>query len=291
MNEKPLVSVVMITYGHQDYIRQAIQGVFLQKTNFLVELIIANDASPDNTDEVVNQVIKKAPEHIIVKYTKHSSNLGMMLNHHWAINQAQGKYIAICDGDDYWIEETKLQSQFDFLEKNPDYSICCHNFKVLNEDKLSEVSFFDKLKINDTSDIVDLSKNNIIPTLTAFFRNKKIVFPDWAINAPLGDLILFLNIAKYGKIKYINEKWAVYRQNVGVWHKNKLNYLEMSELYKNLANDYQDWGEVEKNLTFQKKKYLKAYLKELPISEIIKNENFNELAFSEKAKLLVRKLL
>lgn len=287
---KPSVSVVMITYGHEKYIKQAINSVLAQKTSFPVEVIIANDCSPDNTDNIVKEIID-IPNNFELKYTCHKKNKGMIANHQWAISQAKGKYIAICDGDDYWINENKLQTQFDFMESHPDYSICCHNFKILKDNTLYEESFFDNLDIKETSTNVDLSKNNIIPTLSAFFINKQVEFPTWSKDAPLGDLILFLNIAKYGKIKYFDEKWAVYRQNVGVWHKNKVDYLKMIKMYENISNDYRYMPEVSTNLNNNKKKYIKAYLKELALKNIIQNSYFNELSFIEKIKIFIKKLI
>ena len=127
----PLVSVIMITYGHEKYIKQAIEGVFLQKTKFIIELIISNDYSPDLTDTIVKDTIKNTPDNIVVRYTCHSQNMGMIKNSLWTLSQAKGKYLAICDGDDYWINENKLQTQVDFLEQNPDFSICTHNFMEL----------------------------------------------------------------------------------------------------------------------------------------------------------------
>lgn len=285
--ENPLLSVVMITYGHEKYIRESIEGVFIQKTNFPIELIISNDCSPDNTDEIVNKTIKNAPQNIKVKYFRHQENIGMNRNHQWALQQTKGKYVAICDGDDYWINENKLQTQVDYLEQNPDYTICCHNFKILDKNTLLEESFLDKLHIKNSYTIEDLSKNNIIATLTAVFRNKKIIYPDWTKEAPLGDLILFLNIAQEGEIKYFHEKWAVYRKNVGVWHKNKVDHLKMIELYSNLINDYKHLKKVKNNLNTIRKKYIKAFLKELKPIEIFKSSYFNILSFIEKIKLLI----
>ncbi|MDO4763875.1 MAG: glycosyltransferase [Flavobacteriaceae bacterium] len=290
INDKPLVSIVMITYGHEKYIREAIEGVFLQKTNFSVELIISNDCSPDNTDEIVKEIIPNAPENIKVKYIRHSNNLGMIANHQWAIGQACGKYIVTIDGDDYWINKNKLQIQVDFLEQNPDYAICCHNFKILNGEILEEKSFLDELEIQETSTIEDLSKNNIIGTLTAVCKNEKVVFPEWTKDAPLGDLILFLNIAKKGKIKYFNEKWAVYRKNVGVWHSNKVNHKKMIELYHNLANDFSENKAVRDNLHLREKRHIKAFLKNQTIAEMFKSQYFKKLTYFEKVKLLIMNL-
>ena len=185
--KNPLVSVIMITYGHEKYIQKAIEGVFLQKTNFPVELIIANDCSPDNTDELVKEIIKKSPSNIEVKYTKHEINKGMNPNFTWAYQQAQGKYVAICDGDDYWTDENKLQKQIDFLEQNSDYSISCHNIFLLNGDTLSSDSPYDKENTQDTYTLEDLACRNIVPTLSSVFRNLKINrFPDWLSSHAMG---------------------------------------------------------------------------------------------------------
>lgn len=280
----------MITYGHEKYIKQAIEGVFIQKTNFLIELIIANDCSPDNSDAIIMDYIKDAPPNIVVKYQRHNPNIGMMNNHHWALNQVTGKYLAICDGDDYWINENKLQVQVDFLEANPDFSIYCHNFKTQLDDKVSESSFFDNVKVKSEMDIVDLSINNIVPTLTAVFRNYNTQFPEWTSQAPLGDLILFLDVARHGKIKYLDQKMAVYRQNVGVWSGKKMNHKKMIYLFENLSQDYSDIPAVQYNLINNRNKYIKAYLKQLPLKEIFSNNYFNQLTIKDKVKLIIRKL-
>lgn len=291
MMEKPLVSVVMITYGQEKYITQAINGVFIQKTNFPVELIIANDCSPDNSDIVIKETIKNAPENIRVNYIKHEKNMGMNPNFLFALKQAQGKYIAICEGDDYWIEPTKLQKQVDFLEKNPDYVICCHNFKLLNGNELSEKSFFDDLNIKETSTIVDLARNNIVPTLTSMFIKSSIKnLPDWFRDSAIGDYPLMMITAQYGKIYYENTKMAVYRQNVGVWSGKQRNYDKMLSLFDNLIFHFSNNIEVCKNLKYQKDKYIKLMLLNMPIKEILKNKHFKELGLIDTLKVLIKKI-
>lgn len=287
---KPTVSVVMLTYGHQHYIEQAINGVFLQKTDFPVELIIANDCSPDKSDDIIRKTIRYVPEHITVKYTSHPHNIGMMANFIWALKQARGKYVAICEGDDYWTDPLKLQKQVEFLEKNPDFSIHCHNFKTQDGDIVNTTSHFDRLNPKSEMNILDLSKNNVIPTLTAVYRNQEVTFPDWSLQSPLGDLILFMQVAKQGKIKYLNEKMAVYRQNVGVWSGKKMDHKKMADLFNNLACMYQDLREVKNNLIVNRNKHIKAYLKEGSFLEMLNNPYFAKLSFTEKAKIIVRKL-
>ena len=108
MIEKPLVSVVMITYSHEKYIKQAIEGVLFQKCDFRVELIIANDYSPDNSDRIIKDIIENNHTNIIIHYTNHRVNKGMSSNFIWAMNQTNGKYIATCEGDDYWTDPLKF---------------------------------------------------------------------------------------------------------------------------------------------------------------------------------------
>ena len=288
--KNPLVSVIMITYGHEKYIQKAIEGVFLQKTNFPVELIIANDHSPDNTDELVKEIIKKSPSNIEVKYTKHEINKGMNPNFTWAYQQAQGKYVAICDGDDYWTDENKLQKQVDFLEQNPDYSISCHNIFLLNGDTLSSESPYDKENTQETYTLNDLASRNLIPTLSVVFRYFDINFSDWYLSSPMGDYPLMLWIAQKGKIKYFDEKMAVYRQNVGVWSGKKINYENSFVMFDGLIEHFKDNPTVKKNLKDHKDKYIKAMLYSKSFSEIIKDKNWKELGCIEKLKALIKSL-
>ena len=289
--EKPFLSIVMLTYGHEKFIQQSIEGVFQQKTNFIVELIIANDNSPDETDDIVKSVISNAPSNIQINYKRHSTNLGMMRNFIWALKEAKGKYVAICEGDDYWIDSLKLQKQVDFLEANADFTVHCHNFKTQNGSIVSAESHFDTLNPATEMTISDLSKNNIIPTLTAVFRNQELLFPDWTLQSPLGDIILFLQVVKNGKIKYLNEKMAVYRQNVGVWSGKKMDQQKMIYLFENLADEYKDLPQVRQNLLSNKNRHVKALLKEMKISKILVNHYFKKLSFTEKAKLIAQKII
>lgn len=276
----------MITYAHEKYIRQAIEGVFLQKTNFPVELIIANDCSPDNSDGVIKEVIKNAPENITVHYTRHEQNKGMMPNFIWALNQAEGEYIALCEGDDYWTDENKLQKQVDFLDNNPDFAIACHNFYMLNGTEINNQSIFDKLDVPTEYGIDEMSKNNLVPTLTAMFRNREFDIPQWWYTSPLGDLPLFLTIAKGGKIFYDSKKMAVYRQNVGVWSGRKVNHKKMIGFYENLIDDFKQYSTVIVNLKEWKSRHIKEYLKEIPLKKAIIHPLFKSLSIRDKVKLI-----
>lgn len=289
-NNLPLVSVIMITYGHEKYIQKAIEGVFLQKTNFPIEFIIANDCSPDNTDELVKEIIKKSPPNIQVRYTKHEANKGMNPNFIWAYQQALGKYVAVCEGDDYWTDENKLQKQVDFLEQNPDYSISCHNIFLLNGDILSSESPYDKENTQETYTLNDLASRNLIPTLSVVFRYFDINFPDWYLSSPMGDYPLMLWIAQKGKIKYFKEKMGVYRQNVGVWSNKQKDYPKIISVFENLLFDFGNFPVAKKLLTEHKNKYIKVMLYSKSFPDVIRNKHWKKLGCIDKLKALIKSL-
>lgn len=211
------VSVVMITYNHAKYIKQAIESIINQETTFDFELIISNDNSPDETDSIVNKIIQTNPKGNLIQYFKHDKNIGMMPNFLFTLNKAKGEYIALCEGDDYWTSNLKLEKQAAFLDQNKDYSICFHNVQTLENSILKENEIQDQ--ILETSIITDLAKYNFIQTPSVVYRNHLFEsFPSYFVSSPIGDYFLHMLNAKYGKIKFINENMAVYRvHNTSYW--------------------------------------------------------------------------
>lgn len=209
------ISVIMITYGHENYIRQAIEGVLMQEGDFELELIIANDCSPDNTDYIINDIIQNHPQGKWITYHKHPKNLGMMPNFIFALQQAQGEYIALCEGDDYWIDSLKLQKQARFLEKNEKYVIHSGQAQTLVDNKLKDIIGNPLLKSTyDNSDF--FTKNNLI-SCTIMFKNKLIdytcfkdlIFGDWMLSV----LLLSNNNSNLAYVS--DEVLAVYRVHQG----------------------------------------------------------------------------
>ena len=290
----PLVSVCLITYNQENYIQKAIKSIFDQEVGFPIEVIISNDCSSDNTHQKIEEILKDATNGSVVRYYNHKDNLGMMRNFSFAINECKGKYIAYFEGDDYWDYPKKLQTQVDFLEQNPDFAICCHNVRFLENEKFINEIYLDKINIKDKFTLEDLAKHNIVPTLTAVFRNTSDKLPSWILESPIGDLPMFMMVAKHGKIKYINEKWAVYRSNIGEWSKmgNQKN-LNMIKLYDLLTEEFNDNIKVKKNLHSARNKYIKEYLKKekLSLLKLSKNSFFKQLPLVEKAKIIFRKYL
>ena len=128
---KKMVSVVMPTYNHEKYIARAIESILSQKTDFEYELVIGDDASSDRTQEIIWHYASQYPDKIKVICRK--KNLGALKNSIGIIRKCQGKYLATCEGDDYWIDNEKLQKQVDFMEANPEYSMCYTAVKLISD--------------------------------------------------------------------------------------------------------------------------------------------------------------
>lgn len=128
----PLVSVVTITYNHAPYIAKCIEGVLMQRVNFPMEFIIADDCSTDGTREICEEYAAKYPD--LIHVLSSAGNVGAVENEQRAFWGARGKYIATCEGDDYWTDPLKLQRQVEFLETHPDFSVCFHRFRRYDKD-------------------------------------------------------------------------------------------------------------------------------------------------------------
>src|SRR5690554_6611920 len=140
-NIEPLVSICSITYNHGPYIRQCLDGFLMQKTTFPVEILIHDDASTDGTEEIIREYKVKYPHIIKPLYEVENQWIkGRRGSAVFNFPRAQGKYIALCEGDDYWTDPFKLQKQVEFLEENLDYSACTHSNYISKEGVLTKSS-------------------------------------------------------------------------------------------------------------------------------------------------------
>lgn len=129
---EPLVSIVCITYNHEPYLRKALDSFLMQKTSFAYEIVLAEDCSTDGTRKICEEYAAKYPD--IIHYVWSENNVGAVENEARAIRAAKGKYIALCEGDDYWTDSMKLQKQVDFMESHPEYSVTFHRYKIHHVD-------------------------------------------------------------------------------------------------------------------------------------------------------------
>jgi glycosyltransferase involved in cell wall biosynthesis len=203
----------MLVYNHEKFINDAIEGVLMQKTNFDIELIVANDHSTDLTEQVVEYYRKKNP--VIVKGYCNEKNLGPRFNFIKAYSKVTGEYVAMCEGDDYWTDPFKLQKQIDFLEANHDFVISFHDIKIVDEN--GEPKEDDRQPIESKR---DFDKNellgNYLPTPTLVYRKVITKLPEAFKKSDNGDSLLLSFLTQKGKSKYHSEiKEAVVRLHTG----------------------------------------------------------------------------
>lgn len=217
----PLVSVKMITYNHAPYIAQAIEGVLQQKTNFPFELVIGEDCSTDGTREIVFNYQKKYPD--IIRVITSEQNVGARTNGYRTEKACRGKYIAYCEGDDYWHRSDKLQKQVDYMENHPECGLVCSDydrFIVKTGKRTRSVNRKNKRNPSSNSDfciiISGTSKSGIL-TCTVMVRKDlifRVIDSDPILyhsgRFPAGDTPRWAEISRLAKIGYIDESLSTY---------------------------------------------------------------------------------
>lgn len=243
------VSVRLMVYNHESYIREAIEGILKQKTNFLVEVVIGDDFSTDKSLEIIREYQDTANIHFKIldrkvggEYWQNRQKLGRLHNFYNIIENCTGKYIALLDGDDYWTDSFKLQKQVDFLESNNDYVLCFHNANYLYLDGVKK-KFSDKYLFLNSKKVFtkkDLLKHQwFIPTASILFKNTYVAFPDYFLKVYSGDFNLQLYLSKFGEFYYISDEMSVYRiteQGVGRVNQNPSYRINDLKIWINLVD-------------------------------------------------------
>lgn len=252
-----IVSVICNTYNHESYIRQCLDGFIMQETTFAFEVLIHDDASIDKTADIIREYEAKYPDIIKPIYqteNQYSKKIGIMKSFQYP--RVKGKYIALCEGDDYWIDPLKLQKQVDFLEANHAYGLVYSKAKVFVQNtKKFEGSFGEHVKCFE--DLV--IKNKHIPTQTALID--KDVYDAYqnlvkGNNWSMGDYPLWLYASIYSKIYFFDEELAVYRvlnnsaSSRGDYEKRKkfiMSGYEISLFFAKLAK-YDEIDKIDDNI-------------------------------------------
>lgn len=221
-----LVSISCITYNHSAYIRQCLDGMLMQQTTFGFEILIHDDCSTDGTDDIIREYASKYPQ--IIKPLFEEENqyqqgkpIGTAV---WNLPRAKGKYIAICEGDDYWTDSLKLQKQVDFMEANPEYSICFHKVNTLIQATGEIKEEFIVRDMPGKSTILDLAEGNYIHTPSVMYRKYPNVLETYQRLMPClpGDYVMWMLLAEKGNIYKFNEPMAVYRLGSGIWESSPM---------------------------------------------------------------------
>ena len=260
----PEVSICCITYNHAKYIRDALDGFLMQKTSFPIEVLIHDDASTDGTADIIREYEAKYPDIIKPVYqTENQYSKGLrMVNMKYNYPRAQGKYIALCEGDDFWTDPKKLQIQYDFMESHPDYSLCMHgrnNLDYFNRRYYPEP--FADIPENGLECAHQLARGTFMSFTQTFFLRKKS-FDSVAANilrdsqnAPMGDIQMIFHCAHVGNIKYLRCHMATYRRaNGSVTHTSQgdnhdfLARCEDFTLRMLVNSGHADWADERKML-------------------------------------------
>jgi glycosyltransferase involved in cell wall biosynthesis len=212
---EPVVSIICTAYNHESYIAQALDGFLSQQTTFPFEIIVSDDASTDKTADIICRYEREHPGLFRTFYhseNQYSRHIPFFVNE--LVASARGKYLALCEGDDYWTNPLKLQKQVDFLENNPAFSACFHDCAILLE---NDGSINHKAsKANEYNNNVFTTKHLIIDgfvnTCTVILRTEFLIIPKFFYEHLIDRLLLQL-ISLKGPIIYLNEEMAVYRKH------------------------------------------------------------------------------
>ena len=252
---QPLVSIRLVAYNHENYIAQCLEGILMQRTDFPFEVIIGEDCSKDRTRAILVAYAEKFPGkfHLLL----HEHNLGAAGNNQSVIQACRGKYHAMLEGDDYWIDPLKLQKQVDFLEAHPDYSLCFHNAFILSPEKAAARLYFEKTIQSglEFDEVCDLHT----PTASVMARSEILAtLPEWRTQVWCSDVVMRLWCAHHGKLGYLSDIMAVYRV-----HRGGMIAANRTRLAKSLAEEKFLYRELDKDTNYQHTAVLQAKVRQV----------------------------
>lgn len=244
---KPLmVSVKCLVYNHENYLRECLEGIVMQKTNFRFEIVVHDDASTDKSPEIIREYAEKYPEIIkpIIEtenqYSKKDGSLTRVVN-----AACIGKYVASCEGDDYWIDPFKLQKQYDWMEAHEDYSYCWTNARTRIGDSTNAP--YNRYKETCDSPIQDiiLEGGLFVPTCTIFMR-RNVIEARPRIKTSTSDFSIQIWGAHCGKVRYLEDVTGVYRlMSVGSWTSSQ-KAMPIEKRLQALGNEFSMLDEMNK---------------------------------------------
>ncbi len=221
------VSICLITYNHEKYISQALESILMQVVDFDYEIVVGEDCSTDNTREIIKQYQEFHPKKI--KLLDRERNLGLKKNYIDILKNCTGQYIAVLSGDDYWIDQFKLQKQAHFLENNPDYVLIGHNAIAVDEINSQLPWLVDTRLTSFDLGTSDLMLINPFVASQVMYRNNLVTeFPDIYFMPSGEDRRIYLLLSQYGKCRFEYDVTGVYRIHCGsITSKTKSTYESM----------------------------------------------------------------
>ncbi|MCD6577496.1 MAG: glycosyltransferase [Anaerolineaceae bacterium] len=245
---RPIVSICCATYNHEKYIRSALDGFLAQETDFPFEILIHDDASPDDTPNIIREYQEKYPQIIKPIFQKDNQySQGKKAFAYFLLPEAAGKYIALCEGDDYWMDPHKLQKQVDFIEANKNCSMVAHAIQI--ENALDPKKYNVKRSVDGdhyfNQEELIMHGTRLIHTSSMLFRSSLVKnIPNWVTSSPIGDYPLILFASMHGRIYYINEVMSTYRSFVpgsAMSIKSKLSNDNLIDYCLRVVNMFQEF--------------------------------------------------
>lgn len=302
MNEI-MVSIICITYNQESYIRDALNGFVMQKTNFKFEVLIHDDASTDNTPGIIKEFEEKYPDIIKPIYqTENQYSKRVPIIKLFGVDRAKGKYIAYCEGDDYWTDELKLQKQFDVLESHPEVDICAHAANMVCADNTSEILKVISPVETDgilSAEEVILGEGGFVATNSLMYRKSLYddQLPFWRSRGL--DYALQIAGSLRGGMYFLAENMSDYRymaknswtsKNAGNIERKLNNCNNVINMLEQLNIDTNNKFEQAINKRIKNNKFIMGIVKQdnkLLISDEYK-EFFKELSFADRLKIRLK---
>lgn len=254
-----MVSVCCLVYNHEPFLRECFEGFVMQKTTFPIEILVHDDASTDHSADIIREYTAKYPDLFKPIYqTENQYSKGVPISATYQFPRAKGKYIALCEGDDYWTDPLKLQKQVEFLEANPDFSLCFHKVNIDSNDS-NDKNIFSHLEVR-TYTSREIYNKWTIPTCSVLYNRKNVEYKA-SREIVFGDIYLFLTVMRNGNAFCLDLCGAVYRRHANgmssssVWNRNLAKKLFYQ--YKFMQDEFPEVEDISIRL---RNKYLKQLL-------------------------------
>ncbi len=252
-DKHPLVAIKCLVFNHEPYLRDCLNGFVMQQTDFPFVAIVHDDASTDHSADIIREYAAKYPDIIRPiyetenQYSKPDGSLGRIMNA--AVDATGAKYIAVCEGDDYWTDPRKLQKQVDFLESHPDYSMCFHGAEILNT-----IGITPSIHCTDIEDrdycATEVFERWVVPTASIVYRKENVeAYPikhkEWIL---YGDIILVEKCCHVGKIRGFSDSMSVYRmQGDSMIHSPRYKAIKLQKAPLGFKCIYLNFNKIDKN--------------------------------------------
>lgn len=302
-----ILTVYCLTYNHEKYIKKTLDGFINQKTKYDYKVIVHDDMSTDNTRKIIEQYAQKYPQIVPIYQNENQYSKGIGIYDTYIRPALEGKYTAICEGDDYWCDENKLQTQIEYMETHPDCSLCVHNTEMITESGKRKHKYFNSSKKEEdysAENVIECGGGGLFHTSSFVYRTQyRDEKPDDFSITGIGDYTLAMYLAMRGKVHYFPQIMSKYRVgSINSWvKKNSRTVEKYNQFVENEVNELEKINKLtyyQYDLSYKKAKMRLEYeklIKNRQLWKVFKNKDysrvFEEKTFGEKLRLLIKYIL